>query len=74
MEYHRDQLNKSCRICGRRLQKAKKHATAYSCEDFTVQLTHPRMCLESTPPNSAHCAMGSYRDQSSSQVLTPQCP
>lgn len=38
MEYHKEQLLISCRVCGKRLSKAKKHATSYSCEAHVLQL------------------------------------
>lgn len=38
MEHHQEQLLKSCRVCGKRLHKANKHATSYSCEAHVLQL------------------------------------
>ena len=38
MEYHKEQLLKSCRVCGKRLNKANKHATPYTCKDHVLQL------------------------------------
>ena len=37
MEFHREQLAKHCRVCGKRLSKAKGRET-YSCSDYPAQL------------------------------------
>ena len=39
MEYHQDQLQKHCRICGNRLSKTKgRPQPVYSCADYTDDL------------------------------------
>ena len=38
MDYHCEQLAKHCRVCGRRLSKAKGKCTVYSCTDYQDQL------------------------------------
>ena len=38
MEYHTQQLAKHCRICGKRLCKAKGKSTVYSCSEYKDQL------------------------------------
>ena len=38
MEYHTEQLAKHCRICGKRLSKAKGKSTVYNCCEYTDQL------------------------------------
>lgn len=38
MEYHKDQLTKHCRICGKRLMKAKSRSVVYLCSDFQKDL------------------------------------
>lgn len=40
MEFHLEQLQKHCRICGKRLNRAKKNAQpVYSCSDHTGDLS-----------------------------------
>ena len=38
MEYHTEQLAKHCRVCGKRLSKAKGKSTVYNCCEYTDQL------------------------------------
>ena len=38
MEFHLQQLKKHCRVCGRRLSKAKGRATVYNCSDYRAKL------------------------------------
>ena len=38
MEFHIQQLAKHCRVCGRRLSKAKGRSTAYTCTAYKDQL------------------------------------
>ena len=40
MEYHQQQLQKHCRVCGKRLNKTKgKPQTVYSCTQHTSDLS-----------------------------------
>ena len=38
MEYHRQQLAKHCRICGKRPCKAKEKSIVYSCSEYNDHL------------------------------------
>lgn len=38
MEFHHQQLEKHCRICGKRLCKVKKQAPSYCCNQFPADL------------------------------------
>ena len=38
MEFHLQQLVKHCRVCGKRLCKAKGKASVFDCNDFTEGL------------------------------------
>ena len=38
MEFHLQQLGKHCRVCGRRLTKAKGKAVFYNCKEYEDQL------------------------------------
>ena len=63
MKYHSEQLRKHCRICGGRLNKAKKKKTqsVLSCQDHSVDLqTFAGVCtdpsqLQSTATYSTFC-------------------
>lgn len=38
MEFHQEELQKVCRVCGKRLQKAKGKRSTFSCSSLKVEL------------------------------------
>ena len=40
MEFHQQQLNKHCRVCGKRLCKVKSKAPTYLCTEYSEDLLH----------------------------------
>jgi hypothetical protein len=38
MDFHTDQLSEHCRVCGKRLSKAKGRATVYNCIKYKSEL------------------------------------